>query len=249
VRRFYITTDKLANSVPEIIGSEARQIAQVLRMRPGEQVELFDGSGWIYEARLEAIDSHRVQVAVTRRYPCPRESALTLAVATGYLKDKKMDALARTLTELGVRQWLPFFAKRSVPSPDAKRLATRHQRWLKKSLEAVKQCERGRPMEIDIHQNLDTLLTAAQPYDLKLLFWERGETEQRLPRDQAIQTVASAFILLGPEGGFDPDETAAALSAGFLSVSLGPRILRAETAALSACTLVQHRYGDMGKSA
>jgi 16S rRNA (uracil1498-N3)-methyltransferase len=249
MRRFFISGDKLANNVPEIIGNDARHIAQVLRMRPGDPVELFDGSGWVYEARLEAVHPQRVQVAIGRRYPSPRESTLDLAVATGYLKDKKMDALARTLTELGVRRWLPFFARRSVPSPDPKRLKARLARWQKISLEAVKQCERGRPMEIDIYHDTHTLIKAASPYELKLLFWERGAADQRLIQNQPPRNVSSAFLLLGPEGGFDPQETATAVSAGFNSVSLGPRILRAETAVLSASTLVQHHYGDMGKIA
>lgn len=249
MRRFYISGDNIANNVPEIVGDDARHIAQVLRMQPGDSVELFDGSGWVYEARLEAVQPQRVQVTLGRRFPSPCESALNLAVATGYLKDKKMDALARALTELGVRRWLPFFARRSVPSPDPKRLNARLARWNKISLEAVKQCERGRSLEIDIHHDTKTLIKAAEPYDLKLLFWERGASDQRLPRNQAPSNVSSAFLLLGPEGGFDPQEAATAATAGFEFMSLGPRILRAETAVLSACTLVQHLYGDMGKIA
>jgi 16S rRNA (uracil1498-N3)-methyltransferase len=249
LRRFFVSADIQANNVPEIIGNDARHIAQVLRMRPGDVVELFDGSGWVYHARLKTVQPQRVQVTVSGRYPSPCESPLNLAVATAYLKDKKMDTLARTLTELGVHRWLPFFAQRSVPSPAPSRLATRHQRWQRKSLEAVKQCERGRPMEIEIFQNLDALLVAAQSYDLKLIFWERGGNDQRLPRSKPAQEPASAILILGPEGGFDPKETAAAATAGFVSVSLGPRILRAETAVLSACTLIQHRYGDLGKIA
>jgi 16S rRNA (uracil1498-N3)-methyltransferase len=247
MRRFYISGDKLANNVPEIIGNDARHIAQVFRMQPGDTVELFDGSGWIYEARLETVHPRCVRVTIGRRFPSPCESALNLAVATGYLKDKKMDALARTLTELGVRRWLPFFAERSVPTPDPKRLNARLARWAKIGLEAVKQCERGRPLEIDIHHDIEALFKTAEAYDLKLIFWERGVSDQRLPSNQAPHKVSTAFLLLGPEGGFDPQETAAATEAGFVSTSLGPRILRAETAVLSACTLVQHRYGDMGK--
>jgi 16S rRNA (uracil1498-N3)-methyltransferase len=249
MRRFFISADKLANNVPEIIDNDARHIAQVLRMQPGDVIELFDGSGWVYQARLEVVDPQCVQVSVERRYPSACESPLNLTVATGYLKDKKMDALARTLTELGVRRWLPFFAARSVPSPDSKRLNARLARWRKISLEAVKQCERGCPLEIDIHPDTKALLKAAEAFELKLMFWERGAADQRFRRNRPLRAVSSAVLLLGPEGGFAPPETAAAASAGFVSVSLGPRILRAETAVLSACTLVQHRYGDMGKIA
>lgn len=249
MRRFFIPAVNIANNVPEIIGSEARHIAQVLRMKPADMVELFDGSGWAYEARLETVHPQCVKVSVIRRYRCSCESELNLAVATGYLKDKKMDTLARALTELGVTRWVPFFAKHSVPSPSQKRLAARHQRWQKISLEAVKQCERGRLMAVDIQPDFNKTLEAAQAYDLKMIFWERGEASQRLPRKGEKHEATSVFILLGPEGGFDPQETAAAQSAGFISVSLGPRILRAETAVLSACALAQYRYGDMGKSA
>lgn len=249
MRRFFIPVVNLANSVPAIVGSDARHIVQVLRMKPADMVELFDGSGWAYAARLETVHPQRVTVSVMRRYLCPCESSLNLAVATGYLKDKKMDTLARALTELGVTRWVPFFAKRSVPSPSQKRLTARHQRWQKISLEAVKQCERGRLVAVDVQPDLDKTLEASEAYDLKLIFWERGGASQRLPRRGEAREATSVFLLLGPEGGFDPQETAAAQSAGFISVSLGPRILRAETAVQTACTLAQYRYGDMGKSA
>jgi 16S rRNA (uracil1498-N3)-methyltransferase len=249
MRRFFIPAANIASNVPKIVGSDARHIAQVLRMKPADMVELFDGSGWICEARLETVDPRCVEVSVVRRYPCPCESSLNLAVATGYLKDKKMDILARTLTELGVTRWVPFFAKRSVPSPSRNRLDARQQRWQKISLEAVKQCERGRLMVVDVQSDFERTLEVAQRYDLKLIFWERGEASQRLPRKGEERETTSVFLLLGPEGGFDPQEIAAAQAAGFDSVSLGPRILRAETAVLSACTLVQYHYGDMGKSA
>lgn len=249
MRRFFIPAASIANNVPKIVGSDARHIAQVLRMKPADMVELFDGSGWAYAARLETVHPQCVEVSVERRYPSPCESSLNLAVATGYLKDKKMDILARALTELGVTRWVPFFAKRSVPSPSRNRLDARHQRWQKIILEAVKQCERGRLVAVDVQSDFERTLEAAQDYDLKLIFWERGEASQRLPRKEEDREATSIFILLGPEGGFAPQEIAAAQAAGFLSVSLGPRILRAETAVLSACTLVQYHYGDMGKSA
>ncbi|MDJ0781463.1 MAG: RsmE family RNA methyltransferase [Desulfosarcinaceae bacterium] len=247
MRRFFILANNLANNVPEIVGPDARHIAQVLRMQPGELIELFDGSGWVYEARLEDVHPQRVRVSVTRRYQSPSESPLKLTVACGYLKEKKMDLLARSLTELGVHHWWPFFGMRSVPSPEPKRLAARVARWQKISLEAVKQCERGRPMTIEIHQNLAAVLAAEASSEVKLLFWERGDSDQRFSQGQR-SAAASALLLLGPEGGFAPREIAAAHSAGFDSVSLGPRILRAETAVQCACALVQHRYGDMGKS-
>ena len=96
MRRFFISGDKIANNVPDIIGDDARHIAQVLRMQPGDSVELFDGSGWVYEARLEAVHPQRVQVTVRHRFPSPCESALNL------VKDDEPDVMILDLKMPGL---------------------------------------------------------------------------------------------------------------------------------------------------
>jgi len=227
--------------------ADARHAAQVLRLRPGALVLLVDGRGGVHEARIESMGTQGVGVRVLRKGgQASAESNLSLVLAQGFLKDKKMDALVRPLTEMGVSRWVPFGAQRCVSRPDAGRLAGRLARWEKIAQEALKQCRRGRVLEIEPVPDLAALLTAAADCDLKLVFWEEAATPLRNVLADIDGNVRRVCVLVGPEGGLTAGEVETAAAAGFATVGLGPRILRAETAALAACALVQHRLGDLG---
>ena len=156
-----------------------------------------------------------------------------------------MDDLIRPLTELGIHRWQPFFAARSVARPKRQSLEKRMDRWRKKALEAVKQCRRGRIPHIEPADTLADVLHASDGVDIKLFFWE-GEPLAVDLSAASRPAPRSILAIVGPEGGFTPEEVAMAKARDFLICGLGPRILRAETAALAACTIVQHRFGDMG---
>jgi len=247
MRRFFISPEQLNQPRPFIDGADARHLRVVLRLRPGDRIDVLDGRGNTYRARIVSLDPERVYVSVETCLPKDRESALELILAQGYLKDKKMDGLVRQLTELGVARWIPVAAGRSVPVPDEKRLLSRYSRWQKISLEAIKQCRRPCPMAIDPVVSFEAALRLAQDCDVKLIFWEEiSESESRAlgSRRQA----GKVFVMIGPEGGFDHDEIARARQAGFIPVGMGPRILRAETATLAAAVMVQFVFGDMAQN-
>lgn len=230
-------------------GSDARHIKKVLRLQPGDGIGLFDGSGTAYTARIENFLPDGVAVEVLSSAPAVTESPVQIIIAQAFLKDKKMDGLARQLTELGAAKWISFFAERSVPAPGPRRLAGRLERWQKISREALKQCKRGRLMLIEPVGTLQEVLLQARSCDIKILFWEKQLQPLSLPA--VVQQAASpegVFAILGPEGGFSPAEVEAAVADGFLTAGLGPRILRAETAAITAAALLQYLFGDLGKS-
>jgi 16S rRNA (uracil1498-N3)-methyltransferase len=230
-------------------GSDARHIKKVLRLQPGDSIGLFDGSGTAYTARIENFAPDGIVVEVLTSTSAVTDSPVQIIIAQAFLKDKKMDGLARQLTELGAAKWIPFFAERSVPAPDRRRLAGRLERWQKISREALKQCKRGRLMTIEPVGTLQDVLLQARSCDAKILFWENQP--QPLNRQKAAPQGASPeaiFAILGPEGGFSPAEVEAAVAEGFLTAGLGPRILRAETAAIAAAALLQFLFGDLGKS-
>jgi 16S rRNA (uracil1498-N3)-methyltransferase len=253
VRRFYIapdTIDKLRHegaSGPVLIGPDANHIKNVLRLQTGDPVVLFDGAGREYDARIAAIDSAGVRVDVFGERRSETESSLAITIAQGFLKEKKMDELVRGLTELGMTRFTPFLAERSVARPDPKRLRTRAERWEKIALESLKQCRRSRVPDIGATVSFSEMVDLGREADLKVLFWEEEAGTGTSPlikiREDRYKTV---FAALGPEGGFTESEAASAREAGFIVAPLGPRILRAETAAIAACTLLQHLYGDMG---
>ena len=149
MRYFFIDHEKATNPVPVICGTDAKHIKNVLRLKSGDKIGLFDGTGFEYEARILAISPGGVEVSIIKSFSSTSESPVQIIMAQALLKDRKMDNLVRQLTELGITRWIPFFAQRSISRPDEKRLLTREKRWKKIAQEAVKQCKRGRKTEID----------------------------------------------------------------------------------------------------
>jgi 16S rRNA (uracil1498-N3)-methyltransferase len=245
LRRFYLPPEMARNLQPEITGSDAGHICRVLRLSAGDAVELFDGTGNGYRAQIVSASPKRVVLTIRESFVLMSESPVHITLAQGMLKDRKMDDLIRQLTGLGLDRWMPFYAARSVPVPGKKGLGTRLDRWEKIALEAVKQCRRGRVPQVAPAGDFDDMLAAAAGYDLKIIFWEGAPQAFGIP-GTASPTPKKIMLVVGPEGGFDAGEIQRAQACGFLATGLGPRILRAETATLAACTLVQYRFGDMG---
>jgi 16S rRNA (uracil1498-N3)-methyltransferase len=247
MRYFYIERSEVEQPAPVITGPDARHIKSVLRLKPGDKIGLFDGKGFDYEARIVKLSPGSVEVSVVGRCPSKAESPVQITVAQAYLKDRKMGALVRQVTELGIYKWIPFISERSVPRPDRKRLSTRTERWRKIAKEALKQCKRGRLTEIGETVSFDEVLHLGLACDLKIAFWEsESHPIKSILPPTSENHLAGIFLLIGPEGGFTSLEIERARTFGFVTAALGPRILRAETATLAACTLLQYLFGDMG---
>ena len=228
---------------------DANHVRNVLRLKPGDPVRLFDGKGVEYDARIAGVSEGGVRVALTRRVHPDTESPTAITIAQGFLKEKKMDTLIRQLTELGVSRWVPFIAERSVARPDPRRLRTRRERWEKIAAEALKQCRRSRVPDIAETLSYQEMLAAAAGADLKIVFWEKASGPSRDLFSLAKATpCGTVFAVLGPEGGLSDVEVDAAVAAGFMTAPLGPRILRADTATVAACALLQYFLGDLGKN-
>ncbi len=247
MRYFFIEQSAVGDPQLLITGSDARHIRTVLRLKPGDKIGLFDGQGFEYQARIVAVSGGRVEVSVLQRFPVTAESPVQITIAQAFLKEKKMDRLVRQLTELGISKWIPFFAKRSVPRPIKKNLSARMERWKKIAKEALKQCKRGCVPEIGETATFEEVLNQSQTCDIKIVFWENESEPVKVLLPGPERQIEKIFVLLGPEGGFTAKEIEQARTRGFITAALGPRILRAETASVAACVLLQYLYGDMGK--
>jgi 16S rRNA (uracil1498-N3)-methyltransferase len=247
MRRFKIDAKECKKSHPVIRGTEANHMINVLRLREGDLVALLDGNGIEYEAGIKKISSREVRLSIKKSRRCPAESPIRITVAQGFLKDKKMDTLIRQLTELGISRWIPFFAARSVPRPDAQRLSNRMTRWQKIAAESLKQCQRALAPRIQTAAGFEQMIRFAGESDVKIAFWEAEETAVLDVDSFGPQVPEDVFIIIGPEGGITAGEISQAQQAGFKTVGMGPRILRAETATIAACALVQYLFGDMGR--
>lgn len=231
-----------------ITGPDAHHIARVLRLTAGDTIELFDGRGMNYTAVIKGISTDGVTVSISNSRAAASESILHLAIGVGMLKGNKLDKLIPPLSELGVAELLPFYSKRTIPASRAGQLQNRMARWQKIGIESLKQCRRSRTMDIHLPGEFADTLNIAETYQYKMLFWEdRRDTADKLQPLPGVKP-GSVFLLLGPEGGFDSAEVDAARRSGFMVASLGPRILKAETAVITACALAQYVFGDMGNN-
>jgi len=245
MHRFFIPPEIVTQSSPEITGSDANHIRRVIRLHPGDEIELFDGTGRIYEAQIIALTANNVQVSILKKMSVKTESSLELVVAQAMLKEKKMDRLLRQLTELGISRWVPFASQRSIATPKPERLAARIVRWETIARESLKQCRRGVMPQIDRLKSFQEIIEMGTHFDLAIIFWEN----EKAPLSKAFvdsQKPKSLLAVFGPEGGFSEQEVSMARAAGFIGASLGPRILRAETATTAGSALLQYLFGDMG---
>jgi 16S rRNA (uracil1498-N3)-methyltransferase len=251
MRYFFIDPEKISDSSVLITGSDAKHIRNVLRLKPGNKIGLFDGKGFEYEAEIVSLSPGSVEISVIGRFAARSESPVQIIIAQAMLKDRKMDILIRQLTELGITRWMPFYCERSVPKPAKAHFETRSERWEKIAKEAMKQCKRAVMPEITAPASFETALETGKFCDIKMIFWENESrsffsdfSETPADADKKYDTV---FAVLGPEGGFSAQEIEIAKKYGLLTAGLGPRILRAETATVAACTLLQYFFGDMAK--
>lgn len=226
-----------------IEGQDAKHITRVLRMTKGDMLSLTNGRGRDFEAKIETTSKTSLTATITKSIESACESNLAITLCSAMLKDKKMDMIIKHVTQLGIVKWHPFFCERSVPSPNPEKLKKRKDRWQSIAAESVKQCRRSLLPEIMTPSDFATVLSENSDADLKLMFSENAA----LPFSEDIidNAPATAAILIGPEGGFTKDEIAMAKAAGFCACLMGPRILRAETAAIITCGLVQHTFGDI----
>jgi 16S rRNA (uracil1498-N3)-methyltransferase len=249
MRRFFVPSADLSGNTPVITGDDAGHIRNVLRLKPGDEIELIDGKGLECDARIVRMTAGQVEVSIFQRRLADFQSAPRLIIAQALLKDNKADVIIRQITEMGIHAWVPFAAHRSVPVLDDRRIRSRKERWNKIGIEALKQCRRSTILDISDILSFDGMLAYGRHCDVKLIFWE--DESPSLPfeiPDFNSPAIQSVIAVIGPEGGFTPEEVAAAKACGYTTVSLGPRILKVDTATLAVSTLLQFGYGDMKPS-
>lgn len=212
-------------------GEEVRHLARVRRLGVGDEVEIFDGRSTLsYRARVEAVSGDRAELLVLGEPVLGREPVRSLTLGVAVPKGDRFDWLVEKAVEVGVTRLVPLLTKRSVVNPRPNKLAKQRRAII----ESSKQCGRNRLMELASPTPLARFLEAERG-SVRLLGHPDGPMVPEWPLPSAGQAVTLA---IGPEGGFTPEEVQAALSTGWRTVSLGPTILRIETAAIVGASLV-----------
>ena len=219
----------------------AAHVARVLRLVAGDELVLFDGAGQEAAATIAEIRGSSVHVNVTVPAVVDRESPLSLTLVQGVSRGERMDLVMQKATELGVARLVPVMTERSVVKLDAAQAAKRLQHWQGVVAAACEQSGRAwLPEVLPPQPLLKWLAQPAKDGEQRFLLHPGSSTRAR-----DLPALRSATLLIGPEGGLAPQEREAALLAGFQDLSLGPRILRTETAALAALAALQAVAGDL----
>lgn len=223
-----------------IAGSAANHITRVLRLRSGDPLTVFDGSGGEFSARLAEFRKDTVLVSVAEHHAVERESPLSLTLLQGVSRGERMDWVIQKATELGATRIVPVLTSRSVVRLDETQAQRKLQHWRGIAIAACEQCGRNRIPEVPAPRDFLAAL-APEPAVTRLLLSPAGER-----RIEALEGIGAGIsVLIGPEGGLEDAEQEAALAAGFTAVRLGPRVLRTETAAVAALTIIQSHFGDL----
>lgn|SRR5262245_11467366 len=243
--RFFLPKQQISGRRGVITGQELIHLRKVLRLMPGDELTIFDDFGWEHRAVLRAVSPGQGEIEILDSYQANRESPLRLILAVALTKGEKMDFVVEKATELGVHTIIPFASAYSVPRLDGTKATKRSERWSKIALSAVKQCGRVKIPEIEPLCEFDHLVTRPWGQTLKCFFWEKEQEQTLRKLYENESNVAAVLVTIGPEGGFTQSEASSAIAQGFRSVSLGKRILRAETAVVTAMTLAQYLWGDL----
>jgi 16S rRNA (uracil1498-N3)-methyltransferase len=247
MKRFFVDPNNFSGSTAFLTGTEVHHISSVLRLAVGTRITLFDGSGSFYEAQITKISPKKIETSIQAISPyiaTDQQQASSLHLGQALIKGKKMDLIIQKATELGIDSLHPYKSTYCVVKGT---LENRVKRWTKIALEACKQCNRPKPPDLHAPVDFTDFLKSAAdtPYDLKLIFWEEELQNSLHDILQQHTDIRSVLLLIGPEGGFSPDEARQAAAQGFQPVTLGRRILRAETAAIAAIAVLQYELGNL----
>lgn len=249
MHRFFLIGQTISEKDAVDLSPLARQLARVLRLQPGALIEVLDGAGFAYRVEIVSLSPRTGRGRVLGRRAVENEPDARLTLYQCSLKADKFEWVLQKGTELGVSRFVPVISRRSIVRP-ASALLRKYDRWRAIIREAAEQSGRGRLP--DLAAPLDFTQAVAGAAGCRLLPYEEAGVGLAAPslgdavREQCAVPQPAVNLLIGPEGGFDPAEVEQARAAGWIIATLGPRILRAETAALAAVTVIMDRLGELG---
>jgi 16S rRNA (uracil1498-N3)-methyltransferase len=243
LRRFFLKTP-LADEM--VIGEQdARHISKVLRLQVGDSIVVVASNGQAGTAKIKELTADQVKLVLEDVLEEEKEAPIHVYLAQGLPKSDKMDYIIQKAVELGVTAVYPIQMDHCVVQYDNAKKNTRRERWQKISVEAAKQCGRTVVPSVEPIQSLGELFASLPDRVVVIMLYE-GQASQGLKEALAEKPATSYLLLVGPEGGFSGKEVAICQKYGALIVTMGPRILRTETASLAGVAMIMYEYGDMG---
>jgi 16S rRNA (uracil1498-N3)-methyltransferase len=244
MNRLKVDASAISGGEHVVRGDSLSYVRDVLRLRAGDPIELFDGEGHAWPSKLERFVDDGAIVSLGARIERPF-TGVRVTLLQGLAKADKLELVVQKAVELGASALVPVAMERSVVKLDAKKAADRAERWQKIADEAARQSTRADTMRVEPVQPLAGVLGKARKTGEIRIVLDEDEKAKRL-REVLGARDAEYVVLIGPEGGITREEIDLAKRAGFVPVTLGPRVLRTETAGLAVLSILQHVLGDLG---
>lgn len=241
IPRLYLNAPLHAGATLPLDESQSHYLSKVLRMEAGRELQVFNGDGQEFRATITRIEKRVVEIAVSCGEIANRESPLDTHLAIGISRGERMDWVLQKATELGATRITPLFTERTEVRLQGERLEKKIQHWRQITLSACEQCQRNVPPQLMPAQDYSSFLQTAES-DLKLVLHHRSDKSLR-----QLSAPNSVTLLVGPEGGLSEREIEFSIQqSGYTPLTLGPRVLRTETAPVAALVAVQMLWGDLG---
>ncbi|MFT9848622.1 16S rRNA (uracil(1498)-N(3))-methyltransferase [Aneurinibacillus sp. REN35] len=242
MQRYFVDPSQMDEQFVTITGDDVNHIVRVMRSRPGDEVICCSGLGRDVRGAIDVIESDHVRVRILEEGLANRELPVQVTIAQGLPKGDKMELVIQKGTELGAFSFCAFTSMRTVVKLDDKKEKKRIERWQKIAKEAAEQSHRSRVPDVMNVLSWRELLASAPRFHYALFAYEKEEMATLRRALSSVPAGSTILLVIGPEGGFDEKEVAEAEAAGFVSVSLGRRILRAETAPLYALSCMSYAF-------
>lgn len=245
MHRFFVPVTDITGSFAVVRGEDAHHITNVIRLEIGEKVVLCDGQGYDYLAEIKKADKQRVELAILEKHSSSSEPAVRVTLYQGLPKASKMELVIQKCVELGAYAFIPVSTERAVVKLSDSDGRKKADRWQKIAEEAAKQSGRGIIPRVSEPVAFDKAV-ASSDHDLKLMLWE----DERANSLRSVLTgipgkPGSVAVMIGPEGGISAKEAGLAKEYGWIPVSVGPRILRTETAGMAAIAAIMYQMEEM----
>ncbi|MGY0372409.1 16S rRNA (uracil(1498)-N(3))-methyltransferase [Clostridium sp. JNZ J1-5] len=248
MHKFFVNIDKIYDNKAIIEGDDVKHIYKVLRLKEGETVNINNCNGEEFLGTIESISKTKVEVKLSNKLEINNESPIDIYLYQGLPKSTKMDLIVQKCTELGVKEITPVITERVISAlGDIKKDNKKVERWNRIAFEACKQSKRTLIPNINDSIEFIELLDNLKEMDLIVVAYENAENYgiKQMVRDINKQ-VKKIAVIIGPEGGFEEEEILSLKNLGAYIVTLGPRILRTETAGFTCVSLLMYELGDLG---
>lgn len=247
MHRFFVDSNQIVDNHIAITGGDVHHINRVLRLNLGDQIIITDGAGWEYLAHITSQSPQLVEARILEGAVSDQEPPIDVFLLQGIPKGEKMELLIQKCTEIGMKKLIPVQMKRTIVKLSSAKEEKRRERWQRVATEAAKQSQRAVIPQILPVCDLAAALQQLPPETILIMPWEEEiNTGLKAYFQSQPESSGSFAVLIGPEGGISPEEAQLAIEWGAHKISLGPRILRTETAGMVALSIILYELGDLG---